>query len=443
MVDVIDVQVASLIFDEENPRLPSPNQGQREILRALATNQGAKLRALADDILEYGLDPSELMVVLAVENPENRFVVLDGNRRLAALRALENPELVAGAVSPQILNALRRSSKTYQESAIDSVSCAVVRDTDEARHWIELRHMGERRGAGPVLWGSEESARFRARTDPPEIHLQALDFLQNRGEIDQDVRNKVAITTLRRLLGSPDVRSKLGLEWSDQKLKALGDENSTAKALHYVVNDIATRNVNVKSVYTKEQRTVYAEDLPRDLEPKRVHGVGHGIPLGFGLIQHKPDQKDKNHKGIITRLRNQLIPSDCVLRVTDPRISDIEQELRKLKVESFPNAVSVLFRVFLELSADSYIDRIGLSTSVDARLGAKLLDVTSHLVSHQKLTEKQAKPVRRAAQSDSYLAPSVTVMHQYVHNQHMFPSPRELRINWDNLQPWFIAVWSA
>ena len=199
----------------------------------------------------------------------------------------------------------------------------------------------------------------------------------------------------------------------------------------------------MKNVYTREQRIAYAEGLPRDLEPKKIHNAGQEIPFGLGLAQHKPDQKTKNRKDIIVRLRNQLVPNDCVLNVTDRRISDIEQELRKLKVESFPNAVSVLFRVFLELSADSYIERIGLSTSDEARLGTKLLDVTNHLVSHKKLTEKQAKPVQRAAQSDSYLAPSVTVMHQYVHNQHMFPSPRELRIHWNNLQPWFIAVWST
>ena len=274
MADVVDVQVSNLLFDEENPRLPSPNQGQREVLRALATNQDTKLRVLADDILAFGLDPSELMVVLPMEGPDNRFVVLDGNRRLSALRALENPELVAGAVSTQVLNALRRSSKGYQEAAIDSVPCTVVRDADEARHWIELKHMGERGGAGSVLWGSEESARFRARTEPPESHLQALDFLQDRGDIDQDYRGKLAVTTLRRLLGSPDVRSKLGLEWSDQQLKAIGDEESVAKALLHVVDDIASGNINVRSVYTREQRLAYANDFPSKLQPKQIHAAG-------------------------------------------------------------------------------------------------------------------------------------------------------------------------
>ena len=140
--------------------------------------------------------------------------------------------------------------------------------------------------------------------------------------------------------------------------------------------------------------------------------------------------------------RDRLIPNDCVLNVTDPRLREIERELRRLSLESYPNAVSVLFRVFLELSADSYIERVGLSVSLDARLRQKLLDVTKDLVSRKKLTAQQAKPVRRSAQRDSYLAPSITVMHEYVHNQHMFPSPSDIRADWNNLQPWFIAVWS-
>ena len=441
MAEIVDIPIANLLFDEENPRLASPNQGQRETLRMLATNQGAKLRVLAQDILAHGLDPSELIVAMSVESSENRFVVLDGNRRLAALRALENPESVEGAIPKAVNTAFRRLSKEYPAAGLDSVRCVVVNDSEEARHWIELRHMGERGGAGSVLWGSEESARFRARTDPPEIHLQALDFLQNRGDITQDFRSKVAPTTYRRLLASPAVRSRLGLEWADQKLRVLSDEDSAAKALLYVADDIANGRINVGHVYTSEQRTEYANKLPQDLVAPQVHQPGHGVPLGGEPppVTNSTGSKDRTTP---SKPRDRLIPTDCVLNVTDPRLRDIERELRRLSLESYPNAVSVLLRVFLELGADSYIERVGLPISVDTRLGQKLLDVTKDLVGRKKLTAQQAKPVRRSAQKDSYLAPSVTVMHQYIHNQHMFPSPSDMRADWNNLQPWFTAIWS-
>jgi hypothetical protein len=100
----------------------------------------------------------------------------EGNRRLVALKALENPDSLVGAVDNDVLNQLRDLSRTYQTAPIKSVLCYCVKDRDEARPWIELRHTGENEGAGIVRWGSDESSRFRARNGQEEIHTIALNF---------------------------------------------------------------------------------------------------------------------------------------------------------------------------------------------------------------------------------------------------------------------------
>ena len=90
--------------------------------------------------------------------------------------------------------------------------CWVVDNRGEANHWIELRHTGENKGAGIVKWESDDSARFGTRKAKPGIHTQALDFLQSQQEIiDNAFRKKVPATSLKRLLGTPAVRSKLGV----------------------------------------------------------------------------------------------------------------------------------------------------------------------------------------------------------------------------------------
>ena len=211
MADPMPVPVIDLLLDEENPRLDTPNQGQRATIRSMATLQGSRLQALASDIVRYGLDSSDLFIVMEVEN--KRYAVLDGNRRATALKALENPEIVKGAVSNGVLRALKRLSSEYDADTNDAVQCIVVNDRTEADHWIELKHTGYQDGVGPLRWGPDEGARFRARTGGTlDAETQALNFLQERGDISTAFRRKVPTTTFRRLLRTPGVREKLGLD---------------------------------------------------------------------------------------------------------------------------------------------------------------------------------------------------------------------------------------
>ena len=120
--------------------------------------------------------------------------------------------------------------------------------------------------------------------------------------------------------------------------------------------------------------------------------------------------------------------------------SEMERDVRRLSLKDYPNAVSVLFRVFIELSADEYIDAAALPTAGNPTLTNKLQAVTQDLVTRKKLTPQQAKPVRRALQKDYFLAASTSLMNAYVHNQYVFPSPSDLRSGLNSLQPFVIAM---
>ncbi len=438
MAEIITIRPADLLIDSDNPRLLQPNSGQREALQSLAASQGRKVLVLAEDILKYGMSPADLMIVMS--HPKDnlrRYVVLEGNRRLAALRALENPEVIKGHVEPSVLAAVRKLSKEYEEAPVESLNCVSVKDRKESDHWIELRHTGENKGAGLVPWGSDEASRFKTRgSGKRELYSQALDFLEERGDLSPENRRKVPATTYRRLLGTPEVRANLGIEIQHGEMSLLGTPASVARALLYVASDLSSRHIKVADVYTRPQRLDYARKLPPNILVKHTRKSRAGISVSG--VRKKTTRKKARRR----RVRDTLIPSDCILQVTEERPSEIEHELRSLKLSDYPNAISVLFRVFVELSADAYVESNALSPEND-KLRSKIDAVLKHLRANDKLTRQQATPVRRALQKDSFLTPSVDQMNDYVHNQYAFPASSDLRAFWNGLQPFMMAVWSV
>jgi len=434
MAEMLAVQPSNLLIDAENPRLPQPNTGQREAQRALAEDQQRKILALAKHIVQYGLNPADLPIVMATNDDLKRYVVLEGNRRLTALRALENPELFVGALDNSVLKEIRALATMYQTSPVEYVQCLVVKNRDEANHWIELRHTGENQGAGIVPWGSDESSRFRARSGQLEIHSQALNFLEQHGHLTPEKRRLIPVTSLKRLLGTPEVRAKCGLDFQNGTLLYLGEPKHVARALMHIVGDLISAKTRTEDIYTRKKRIQYADKLPGDIVVKPTKSKSRAL-LGRKRLKFTRPR--------LAKPRDNLIPHDCVLRVNNQRLAAIEMELRTLSLEGYTNAVSVLFRVFLELSVDAYLSSNKLTMTSDESLRNKMQTVVNDLTTKKKLTHEQAAPVRRAMQKDSFLAPSLTLMHKYVHSQHVFPAPSDLRAHWNSLQPFVVAIWSA
>jgi len=84
------LSVTNLLLDPQNPRIPDSGESlsQRDLLADLVTND--KVYELAKGIVENGYYPVEALIF--VEEQKNKYVV-EGNRRLAALKLLISPEI--------------------------------------------------------------------------------------------------------------------------------------------------------------------------------------------------------------------------------------------------------------------------------------------------------------------------------------------------------------
>ena len=142
------IELSELLVDTNNPRIVDSIENQNDVIRMVASTQNKKLVRLANDIIEHGLNPTDLLLVMPFDNTKSLYVVLEGNRRIAALKVLENPETIRGAVDNSTYEHLKKSSQSYLESPITAINCIVADTREEAYHWIELKHTGQNEGAG-------------------------------------------------------------------------------------------------------------------------------------------------------------------------------------------------------------------------------------------------------------------------------------------------------
>jgi hypothetical protein len=445
MAEVKPLTPAQLLIDHENPRIVNDIQAenQRDALNSIARGQQEKLLVLAEDIVEQrSLNPAELMLVVPSKSEPDRYIVREGNRRLTAIRALENPDIFVGALEPPVLQRFRTLSSKYQQSPIREILCCVMPTSDATIHWLDLLHTGPNSGAGTVQWGADEKARFRFRSRGEiGLHTRLLDFLEDGEHLTRLERQRVPTTSFERLIKSPDVKAKLGITIGRDGVIHFQDEAAAITGLLFMIRDLSSGRTRIPDIYTKEQRSNYAANIPVNITPTpKVSGAG-GVPASIPLPSLKPVPQIPLSRP--KPERDRMIPWDCPLRIADHRIRRIAKELMSLSLREYTNAVAVLFRVFIELSVDFY--RINTMSrpalSVKERLSDKLKDVVGHLEGLGKLSRQEGNPIRAACAKNSFLATSVLTMNEYVHSPHMVPSPSDLRAAWDGFQPFIRKLW--
>ncbi len=452
MLEQSDLKVTNLMLDTENPRLAEGQRSQPETILAMLRAEGPKTLALAKSISEEGLSPMERLLVMPAPADPMRFIVLEGNRRLTALRMLGEPAVAEAELSPAQLRNLRKWSAAYRERGeIETVSCVVFDSRSEANVWIDRRHRGDQGGVGVVRWGATESARFDARrTGKRALELQVLDYVSEHGNLDADTRDKlhnVSITNLKRLVRDKEVRSALGLQLGDDgRVWTHFPEGEVLKGLARIVRDLAHEKIKVADIYTATDRSAYLRQFKRTELPSPAKALSTPHPLIGDTTDSESDEGDTGRrKGAKTpRARPTLIPITCSCDVSVAKLRNIYGELRRLKLEQFPNAISVLLRVFLELSVDHAITSSRLMNERQAegsKLRDKLTKVADHFATERRLTRRQATAAKKVANDQHIIGGNVTTFHQYVHNQELAASPTDLRTAWDNLQPFFEALW--
>lgn len=440
--EYMTINITNMLLYLENPRFDSVDQ-QSTALEEITRDQQEKLIELSKHIHKYGLNPSELILV----KPHGKqWVVREGNRRATVLKFMNEPSLVPTEF-PKIRKYFEDNHSSFSKDVLKSVPCVVLNDEDEIDEWIRLKHTGENDGAGTVRWDAQQAGRFRVKGEGKgDMLVSFLEDMRQHKFLPSDVKvnlKSIKKTNFDRLMADPYVQKSLGISRTGGKLHC----PTPSPYLIAVLRELISNKVSVGNIYHKKDRETYINNIISDVdrsdsEPNNEADAPPADKESTPASPSNPKQPAKTSKGSSYPInRKTLVPSSHALTISHARIAKIFNELKKMDLNEYPNAIAVLFRVFIELSADHYIENSKLKgVSIDSTLPIKITAIADDLKAKGIMTDHNLRSIRQMTSSQTQNK-SIKTFHSYVHNKDVTPAATDLKSAWDDIWPFIENLW--
>lgn len=415
------VKLNKLLVNPENPRF-EPVKSQEGAILTMMEEVPDKIKTLAEDIVEYGLNPGKSIYVVP---HKDKYLVMEGNRRVVALKLLDNPSIVnLDKKTLSFFKELGSKENKYIKNKLDVV---IFEKEEDIYHWMELEHTGENKGAGSVGWNSKQKDRFKSQIKGEKVSkgMQVLDFME-----DSDIEIEgITKTNMDRLLGTPEVREKIGVQFKNGELK-IDNKKKVLENLNIISKEMRKDDFNVGEIYYADQRKDWINKTLKSQESKSKQN------------KDKKEKTKKKDKRSLPARRKFLIPKRCVIKIRKSRLNKIFRELKEISVDDYENAVSVLFRVFLEGSVDAFIEENNIKVKQNKRHNPSLSKKVEKVRDNLNLDKNEKKIINKTISSKNSIY-SIDTFHSYVHNNKLHPSPKDLKNTWDNLEPIIKKIWKS
>ncbi len=381
---------------------------------------------LAKDIVETG----QLFEPPLVFPDNNKFVVFDGNRRVTCLKLLDQPRK-APTIELQEFFAGQRAK--WQGDFPHTVHCQVEHDRDHIDDILFRRHTGTQGGIGQTTWDDRMKSNFINRTGRGGAFNVADEIEKRLSAAGTLPRKKIPRSTLNRLLSSDAFRNRVGFTVNKGKFELTHDEPMVLRALRRIAEDLASGEITLNNVWDVDGKRAYLDDLETEgMLPTAANSLigkeHHTHSTASAPIPTPTRRAARPNK------RTTLIPNILFSIAWSGRLQRhhaIWEELQfHLNLSDHPNAISVLFRVLLELSVENYIQQSKLGTVNSAdKLARRVLRVAEDLYNNGRIDRKYFELLEKFPQRDALL--SADTLNRYVHSPNFAPSSDHLTALWD------------
>ena len=349
-----EIPLSNIQLDTENLRYePGLLGNQTDCINAILNDTRAKVLNLAENILQKPFYPDP--VVLWKED-DKKWIVREGNRRITALKLLNNPDICENATAKSKLEKMIAEAEYPIPTSIKGTTHD---DEDIMWDYIRTRHIGADEGRGLISWRAFEQDNLnvklgRSVRQPLSRQLIAL-YKQNGGTVS----NKFPVTTLERMLADSDFLVKVGLRKDKNVLYFSHTPKEVLPIIQTIIESLDNKEINVKDVYYKTDRAEFVEELSSYF--------GHELPKNelvknVSLDQYKatktdvasppmsqPKGKKKSHNNKI--LKSKKVQDELNKLVSD-KLGGLYKSLCAISLKEHPQLMYVGSWSFFESLAN-------------------------------------------------------------------------------------------
>lgn len=385
------ISVSSLKLDTENPRLSElgENPNTKQIIEYLFDNEN--LLDQIKSIINKGFLPNESPIVHKVKDD---YIVLEGNRRVAACKVILDPLLAPKHKQ----NSIRKLIEYFELDSIKKLPIIIAKKRTDADVIIENRHTG---GSQIEKWDKTKQYRFYYKrfTEGASVQDLANKFGRTESEIrsaitgyqlydkalqldlDKEDRDKLkdetkfSITNVERFCNFASGKDFLKLKTNEDKVDTEFTNEEFNKRYKHIIKGVLDEKINSRIINDDKQNKKIIEVIKssdsfddhaiKDIERESVNNVEptESTPIPAKSSSKTPKIPKERPNNLFYGLRGKSHIK---------RINEILKEIKTLDVTEHTNSVAVLCRSLLDMIIYQFLQSNECISSLRRDEGTKL-----------------------------------------------------------------------
>ena len=458
-----NVSIDNILLDEKNPRIRA-GSNQNDCIEKVLRKEDQMLK-LMESIATDGLSTAQILITSSTIS--GKWDVKDGNRRITALKLLNNPSLCANTI---LREKILKIIATPNAKIPNEIDCLSSNNAEAIARELVLRHSGELGGIGQMGWSSYLRTIYLLNNVQAAEYKRAGQYLLWSESHQIEVDDEFPISTVARFFSGENIKI-LGFEIKSDILVLDASQQIATAMARRVIDDFGTGKVKVNNVFSPEQAIVYLTKVRLDAGwplpspstvPNARGGAQPSARQSTSQQQANPQPSTSNPTSppvsaapLLTTGRPPSKPSwdrKKLFTAASPspsipsgylKAKGVLFEINQIKdIRDCPLTVAFLLRALIELSEQHY--RTANTLTDKTKLALNIAAACDSMLGRSALNASQVSLIKAYTVTDRSDVSifNVDTLQKYLHRPTHLPSSETIITFWDELCPFIRACWS-